>query len=107
MGLEGISRIKEVRPKKIPFFFGKVDEFVHLADTLKEWRRVRISLADYVEDDTHREEILKDLYKLRDWIALELREELSRPSNDQLQEFIDRREYFLKETFPYDTSLDK
>lgn len=104
LGLEGIPRIEEMRPKRIPFFFGKVDEFVHLADTLKEWRRARKSLADYVEDHAHREETLKDLYKLRDWIALELREELSKPSNDQLHEFIERREYFLKETVPYEES---
>lgn len=100
--LEGISRIEEARPKSIPFFFGRADEFVHFADTLKDWRRERKSLADYIEDRAHREAILKDLYRLRDLIALELREELSKPGSEQLQAFIDRRDYFLKETIPYE-----
>lgn len=102
LGLEGIPRIEEIRPQEIPFFFGKADEFVHFADTLKEWRREKKSLADYIEDYAHREAILKDLYRLRDLIALELREELSKPASEQLQAFIERREYFLKETILYE-----
>lgn len=91
-----------MRPEKPPFFFGKADEFVYFADTLKEGRRAEKSLADYVEDQEHREAILKDLYRLRDWIALELKEELSKPAREQLQAFIERREFFLKETVPYE-----
>lgn len=99
LGLRGISRIEELRVKES---WEAVDEFVHIADTLKQWKRKRKSLADYVEDENHREDLLDDIYKLRDWISLEIRYEKTRQIEDQNQRFIDRREYFLSDTVPYE-----
>lgn len=106
LGLKGIPRIKELIPNDIGFFSGlfsgENDEFVHIADTLKTWKRKRKSLADYVEDEEHREDLLDDIYKLRDWVALEIRYEKTRLIEDQSQRFIDRREYFISDTVPYE-----
>lgn len=102
LGLEGIPRIAEIRPQKTGLFFTKADEFKHLTDTLKEWRRQRISLAVFIEDEELQEAVLSDLYKLRDLVDAELREERSKPAQEQIKPFIGRREYFLKETFPYE-----
>jgi len=102
--LEGIARIEELRPQKVGLFFGKADEFVHIADTLKALKRQRKSLTDYIENAEHRDAILRDLYRLRDLIALELAEERAKPSTEQLQTFIDRRDYFLGTTVPFEES---
>jgi len=102
LGLSGMPRIEELRVKDGWSIGAKVDEFVHIADSLKEWKRQRKSLADYAEDEEHKEALLRDLYELRDWIALELREEKSKSSEDQSQRFIERREYFLSDTVPYE-----
>ncbi len=109
LGLQGIPRIKEIIPQDIGLFFGLFyegdDEFIHFADTLKEWKRQRISLADFIEDEAHREAVLRDLYHLRDSIALELRDAMTRQGQPMAYEghrYFERREYFLRETFPYE-----
>ena len=79
-----------------------MDEFKHLTDILKEWKRQRKSLADYVEDEGHHEAVLRDLYKLRDLADSELREEQGKRTEAQVKKFIGRREYFLKITVPYE-----
>lgn len=104
LGLEGIARIEELRPQKVGLFFGRADEFVHIADTLKGLKRQRKSLTDYIENAEHRDAILRDLYRLRDLIALELAEERAKPSTEQLPAFIDRRDYFLATTVPFEES---
>ena len=69
LGLSGIPRVKGLQVKG--FLLSPNDEFVFIADTLKQWQRARQSLANFVEDEGHREELLRDLYLLRDWVALE------------------------------------
>lgn len=102
LGLQGIPRIEAVRPQNVGFLSGRSDEFVHIADTLKDWKRQRKSLADYAEDEGHRDALLKDLYQLQDWVALELDEEKNKPAEERAVRFIQRREYFLKVTLPYE-----
>ena len=102
LGLSGIPRIEGLQVKG--FLLIKNDEFVFVADTLKEWQRVRQSLANFVEDQDHREELLQDLSHIRDWAALEVRKEKTKPADEQAHKFIERREYFISSTFPYQES---
>lgn len=104
LGLSGIPRIEELCPEAVSFFEPKTDEFIHIAETLKGWKRIRKSLADCIEDEEHRNALLADLYSLRDWIALELRAEQRKPPKEQSLNFIERRDYFLTQTVPYEES---
>lgn len=104
LGLQGISQIKELRPQAVGLFWGAVDEFVYFADVLKWLKREGKSLADYLESEEHRAATLNDIYRLRDMVALALQEYKAEPIGEQSPEFVERREYFLSQTVPYEES---
>lgn len=104
LGLLGIPSIEELRPQKIGLFFGKVDEFVHIAFTLKQWKRDRKSLADYVEDEGHRDAVLEDLHRLFDIAKDEIIKEKAKPSDKRVDELIENRKYFLEVIYAYEES---
>lgn len=101
LGLKGIPSIDELRVKDAWSIGADVDEFVHIADTLKNWTRSGKSLAAYVEDEDHREALLKDLYSLKERADFDLEEEDKRSAGDKVSDVSLRRKTFLNETFPY------
>lgn len=109
LGFEGIPRINEIVPKDIGFWFGLFydadDEVRYFADTLREWKRQRKCLADYVQDEEHRQALLRDLYRLQDWMSIQLRSAQAlqgQPMAEQSRYYLERRDVFLRETFPYE-----
>ena len=88
------------------FFFGLFDgaddEFIHITNTLEQWKQQRKCLADFVTDEDHRDALLRDLYKLKKLKELELK-------SGELQKISDRGtvrvENFLKEIMPYEEGM--
>ncbi len=97
LGLLGIPLIQELRPQKMGFFSsGKIDEFVYISNVLEEWQLKRKTIADFVQDETHHEALLRDLTYLKKKAELELITEDKKPAEDQIRELILRRKTFIK-----------
>lgn len=105
LGLEAIPFIEGMQARPGVFFGifdNEDDEFIHIADTLEQWRQNGKSLADHVRDEAHRKALLFDLYHLEKLKRLELKEggiqSLSINATDRI-------ECFLQKTLPYEEGM--
>lgn len=97
LGLTGIPRIEELRPQRLGFFSsGKDDEFVSIADSLENWQLERKSLADFVQDETHKKALIDDLVQLKRKAEKDIITEEKRPTDEQVPDLILRRRTFIK-----------
>jgi hypothetical protein len=96
LNLRALHLIEEMRPARVPFFFGVNDELIHISYTLEEWQRNKNNLVRYVQGKEHRDALLDDLYDLKKRANLELIREENEPPDARSREFIQRQKDFIE-----------